>query len=396
MSAVTLRKVVVATTLAAIVAIGPVGPDPASPAAAGPRALLPAAVGVVEPTAMSSVVDVSKNGRFVLGVLGGRYVVRDVVRGRTVRKLPSSSAYAYYGLSDTGRYVVYTRTRGGAPTSCYTPWVRDRITNRARSAATRPNGRPLAAGWVPGGSGCPDEPSWRTQITYSDPAISGNGRYVAFCVNLTVADRLDLYVKDLRTRKVRTFEGVCSEATDAFERPQPPQISRTGRVLLLPGLHATGDEAGYNVWRPASIVLNRTTLVPNVGGAWPVLTSDGSAVLSISPNDCGGGFTSCPGGPQRYDVASATMSTLAAGDPGPGPMSRRGRYVLAISGTPGAYRLAVIDRAVGASTDLTPRFAAVGLAIPSSISRTRLSGDGRVVFLSPDTPPATWYRLRWM
>jgi hypothetical protein len=319
-----------------------------------------------------------------------------VVKGRTVRRLPSSGKYAYHGLSDNGRYVVYTYTRPGT-TSCFTPWVRDRKTNKARPAATSVKGKPLAAGWTPASTECPDEPSWRTMITYSDPAISGNGRYVAFCVNLRVADQLDLYVKDMRTKRIRTFPGACSQATDAFERPQPPQISETGRVVLMPGFHATGDEAGYNVWDPASILLNRSTVVTDVGGAWPVLTGDGSAVFSMGPTTCAGGWTSCPGGPVRYDVASATTAALPAGDPGPGPMSRRGRYVLVISGTPGASMLSVLDRATGAATDLTPAFAAAGSAIPSSLARTRLSGDAKVVLIASDGPSGSaWYRLRWM
>jgi hypothetical protein len=369
------------------------------PGAAGVRAapsLVPTAIGVAAPLGMSAVVDQSKDGRYVLGRFNGRFVVRDVVRGRTVRRLPSSSRYAYHGLSDNGRYVVYTNTRPGT-TSCYTPWVRDRKTNKARSAATTSKGRALKAGWTPSSTQCPDEPAWRTMITYSDPAISGNGRYVAFCVNLTVPDRLDLYVKDMRTKRIRTFPGACSEATDAYERPQPPQISETGRVVLLPGFHATGDEAGYNVWTPARILLNRSTFIAGAGGAGPVLTEDGSAVFSIGPTTCSGGWTPCPGGPIRYDVATAATVALPAGDPGPGPMSRRGRYALVTSGPPGARVLTVRDRATGASTGLTAAFAAAGAAIPSSLTSTRLSGDAKVVLIRPDGPSgSTWYRVRWM
>ncbi len=385
------------SALLAVAAVAAVAaPSPAASAAPAGPLMATAAIGVAEPLGMTDVVDLSKDGRYVLGRFNGRYVVRDVVKGRTVRRLPSSSSYAYYGLSDSGRYVVYTYTRPGT-TSCYAPWVRDRTTNKARPAATTVKGRPLAAGWTPTSTECPDEPSWRTMITYSEPALSGNGRFVAFCVNLTVADRLDLYVKDMRTKRIRTFPGACSEATDAFERPQPPQISETGRIVLMPGFHATGDEAGYNVWRPASVLLNRSTVIAGVGGASPVLTGDGGAVFSIGPTTCDGGWTACPGGPIRYDVASATMAALPAGDPGPAPMSRRGRYVLVIGGTPGAHLLRVLDRATGDSTDLTAAFAAAGAAIPSSATRTRMSGDAKVVLIAPDAAPgSTWYRLRWM
>lgn len=90
---------------------------------------------------------------------------------------------------------------------------------------------------------------WRSQITFSEPALSGKGRFVAFCINLKVADRLDLYVKNMRIKKVRSWPGACAEATDANGRPvgpQPPQISETGRVILLPGFHSTGEAVAYS------------------------------------------------------------------------------------------------------------------------------------------------------
>jgi hypothetical protein len=393
----------VGTGLMALAMIGPLGPMPPGQVHLAAPPVAADGVGVVQPVGMTDVVDMSKDGRYVLGRLGGRYVVRDVVRGRTVRRLPSGDEYAYHGLSDSGRYVVYTRTRPGSPTTCGTPYVRDRVTNRVRNAATTASGARLPAGWTPTGTECPDEPSWRTQITFSAPAISGNGRYVAFCVNLAVPDRLDLYVKDLRTRRIRTFEGVCSEITDAFERPAAPQVSETARVILLPGRDATGDEAGYHSWWPASLLLNRSTLVAGVGGAGPVLTADGSAVYSVGPLTCLGGEVPCPGGPIRYDVSSATTAALPAGDPGPGPTTRRGRYVVVTTNDPVGNRLAVLDRATGTSTDLTPAFVGAGVAIPTWFfpprpdvpPRTLVSGDGRIVMVSPDGS-ADWYRLRWM
>ena len=370
------------------------GPSPVASTRVGVAA---AVLGDVTATGMSEIVDVSRTGRYALGMRNGRYVVRDLVRERTVRKLPSSSRYSYEGISDTGRYVLYTRTRAGAPTQCDTPWVRDRRTNIARNAATTKKGRPLRAKWAPTATECPDEPSWRTQITFSEPALSGNGRYVAFCVNLKVANRLDLYVKDMRTKRIRTWPGACSQAIDAYERPQPPQISETGRVVLLPGFHATGDEAGNQAWEPASLLKKRSSFVGRVGGAWPVLTDDGRAVYSIGPVDCHSGPTLCPGGPMRHDVASGTSVTLPIWDPGPGPMSRRGRYVLVIDSPDGVVNsLHVLDRTLWMHTDLTDQFAAAGLSVPGRSSSTLLSGNGRLVFLVPEGSDTQWYRMPWM
>lgn len=411
--------------VAALIAPGPSASG--SPAEASGAV---ATIGVAEPLGMTDVVDVSKTGRYVLGMVDGRYVVRDVDKGRTVRKLPSTANYAYYGLSDSGRYVVYVRTKPGSPTSCYTPWVRDRITNRARNAATTAKGKPLAAGWVPTATACgnrytPDseEPSWRTQITYSVPTLSGNGRYVAFCVNLTVPDRLDLYVKDMRKNKVRMWAGACSEVTDPIvegrysghsaPRPQAPQISETGRVVLLPGSLATGAGFDFEAWRPASILVNRSAIVGNVGGDRPVLAEDGSAVYSVGPTECARrgtpGEALCPWAPFRYDVAMGTASALPAGDPGPFPMSRRGRYVLSVGAGAGGPVLQVLDRATGVSADLTSSFLAAGVSIPvwspwiSGKQEILISEDGKVIFVSPSgwsvlgiADNDAWFRVKWM
>ena len=454
-----------ALAVAVGIVAAPAAVGPAWPAAGhdtGPKLTASAsAIGVSTPLGMTDLIDVSKDGRIVLGLRNGRYVVRDIVKAKTLRKLPSSSDYAYYGISDNGRYAVYTRTRANA-TSCFEPWVRDLKTNKTRRAATATNGKSLTPAWRPTATDCPEEMDWRDQVTYSEPALSGDGRVVAFCANLKVADRLDLYVKDLKSKKMRMWPAACSEETDANGRPvrpQPPQISETGRVVLLPGFHSTGGgeaysaAAGYHVWRPASILLNRSVIRTDVGGAWPVLTADGSAVYSIGPSTCDGGSVPCQGGSVRYDIASGATEALPAGDPGPGPMSRRGRYVLVITAAPrpgepsgptscdwvwgiprpagslpgwfpcasSPYGLRVLDRTTGLSTDLVPMvgvgISEVGLSpergtsepplgqyrVPGRPDRTRLSGSGKVVFVMRDTinvpqvPDAgTWYALRWM
>ena len=218
---------------------------------------------------------------------------------------------------------------------------------------------------------------------------------MAFCVNLTQPERLDLYVKDRRTGRLRTWPGVCSEITSDFEWPTPPQLSENGKVVLLPGLHASGEESDYFKWDPASMLVSFAALRSGVGGRWPRVTDDGSAVYSVSPNSCDTTDTPCPGGPIRYDTATGTISALPATDPGPGPMSRRGRYAVSITGPTAGKSLGIYDRTTGVTTDLTPMFTAVGVTIPEGSALTRLSGDGRVVFVISNAG-TSWHALTWM
>jgi hypothetical protein len=358
------------------------------------------------PTGMHSLVDVSKNGAIVLGKIteSGPYVLRDIVRGKTLRTLKSGSRYSYKSLSSTGRYVHFTKsyTRDGC--TYERPWVYDRITKKSRLAAATRTGKPLRATWSRPNQ-CPD-------ISYTGAAfgmrfvggpgqMSPDGRYVAFCANLKDPDRGDLYIKDMRTRKLTIRKGLCHLTTEAFEF-YPVHVSESARTIMV--LH---NDAGSTWTYRATLVLKRRatrelTLPGDAGARDLWLTDDGRSIFY------GIGGAADAG---RYDTASGTVTPLGPGDPlrgeviQPGDeyrdavgMSRRGRYVSyngsrldATLGRVGV--IGVYDRQAGQAVDLT---AASGMALqvgnppfPNSLVPIQISGDGRVVFIGMAA-------LRWM
>ena len=106
------RTIALASGLVVAAVLGGEGGVAASPGMIRPGdgAVRATGMGCGRALGMAEVVDVSKDGRRVLGLLNGRYVVRDVVTNKTLRKLPTSPAYEYFGISDNGRYVSYTYT----------------------------------------------------------------------------------------------------------------------------------------------------------------------------------------------------------------------------------------------------------------------------------------------
>jgi hypothetical protein len=324
----------------------------------------------VRPVGMSEVVDVSKNGRLVLGKYGNKYVVRDVVAGKTLRTLPTSSSYRYVSLSSDGRYVLYLKTvspRYG----CSQPWVRDRVTNQTRLAAADSRGRAIQASFKT--QDCED-----VGRASMKAAMSANGRYVAFCANLQRPTTTDLYLKDMRTRKLTTVRGACLQDQE-YDTVLPLQVSEDGRVILLPGKH---DDFGG--WQPATLWV-RGAMRAGVGGEHPFLTDDGSAVYSQGPLTFAGNVEHPLANPLRYDIATRTLTSLPAGDPVSPEMSRRGRYVLELTDPWGTQppALGVLDRTTQQVVDLTSELEAAGVRPPNGYEGTRLSSDGKVLFVGP-------------
>ena len=124
--------------------------------------------------------------------------------------------------------------------------------------------------------------------------MSPDGRYVAFCANLTDPTRGDLYIKDMRTRKLTIREGLCHLTTEAHEF-YPVHVSESARTIMV--LH---NDAGSTDSYRADVVLNRRTVravsLPGNAGARELwLTDDGSSI-----------FYGVGGSPDagRYDTAS--------------------------------------------------------------------------------------------
>ena len=360
-----------------------VGTAPASASEAGPS-----------PTGMSDIIAVSKNGKLVLGTRGARSIVRDVAKGKTVRRLGTTAPW-YTDLSDNGRYVLYQK---GA-----TIGVVDVKTGKSRSAVRTKSGARIKAAWKAQGCG---EDCYDSDRPTVRGALSGNGRYVAYCANLKVPTRGDLYIKDMRTKALKVMTGGCPMSgeewnPDKTSLPYQIDISETGRVIMIKVSHAG----------PVRLVLNRS-VVRDVQLPWGLLMmpNDGSALYYLSYTVSGDSIG------KRYDVQSGTVTDLVVDDPAglgapgdfrePDSMTRRGRYVsysgsVGPNSATGLAQIGVFDRQTGTTTDLTPALEALSLPrldpfIPADgVQRTQqydtlISGDGRIAFFGDWNG---WYKV---
>ena len=355
---------------------------------------------------MQGIIDVSKDGRIALGwrTAGGPVVLVNLGTGRTLRTLRSGPNYAYASLSSTGRYVAFTRAHRRGSCTYWRPWVYDRVTGKSRLAASSRSGAALRPSWSQS-TGCATISASTPEPmgVYFHSGVRGPGmmspdaRYVVFCANLAVATRGDLYIKDLRTRKLTRRAGVCSLSPGEDEPAlAAPQVSEAGRTILLPA-----NPLGSTVTYRASVLLNRKTLRPvtlpgDVAAERIQLTDDGRSIYY----QAGAGM-----GAWRYDVASGTSTGLVFGDPmrgdeiSPGQeyrdpewITRRGRYVAYYGSRvddPAIGRelvVGVFDRDTGVATDLTAAAVAAGMPrrygqVPATPTPVGISGDGKVVFL---------------
>jgi hypothetical protein len=370
-------KAVLVVMLASLAGSLLVGAAPAAPSEASPSA-----------TGLSTVIAVSKNGELALGTAGGRTVVRDVSKGRTVRRLGAAAPW-YTDLSDTGRYVLYQK---GAAIA-----VVDVKTGRTRSAVRTRSGARIKPAWKAQACG---EDCYDSDRPTVRGALSGNGRYVVYCANLKVPIRGDLYIKDMRTKALKVMPNACpmsGEAWNPEKKSLPSQIdiSETGRVIMIKVSHEPAQ---------LRLVLDRRTVrdvhLPS-GSMWfAQMPNDGSAVYYLEYTADGDSIG------KRYDVPLGTVTDLATDDPGglgtpgdyrtPDSMTRRGRYVsysgsLGPNSATGLAQVGVFDRQTGTTTDLTPALEALGLprldpfVPPDGVQRTQqydtlLSGDGRTLF----------------
>ena len=381
--------------ISAITLLGMVGSSPGlavPPADSGPTHTLAAPVTVsVSPTGLQIVAAVSRTGRYILGspVEYGRVHLRDLETDTLIKRLPKGAGGP--SMSDNGRYVSYSLPVGD--------WGRrkvlvyDRRTGRTKEATTKTNGSTL-------------RPSWRNRCTeplceedqklvYSPQLtggqISGNGRYVTFCGNFRKPARIDLYVKDLRSKRLQSFKGACQPlvAEGDTEQLQAPTVSEDGNTILLAGRLVSYEDG--NTWGPGRALFDRSRLV-EIGGVGNTMTRDG---LTLTIN---GAFTGTdegtPVGVAWYDVATGTS---VPADPPTLRMnlknsSRDGRYVLWKQDY--VAPLQIRDRTSAIDYDLQAALEAAGYALDStagavgngfvwghSDAKSALSGDGQVAFV---------------
>lgn len=367
-----------------IISSGVVTAAPASASETGPT-----------PTGMSNITAVSKNGKLALGTLGGRTVVQDVSKGKTVRRLGTRyHSYEYKDISDDGRYVLYEK---GADIG-----VVDVKTGKMRSAVTTKSGARIKPAWKATACG---EDCYDSDRPTVRGAMSGNGRYVTYCANFKVPTRGDLYIKDMRTKSLKVMTDVCpmvGEMPNKKSMPYTIDISETGQVILV----GAGNETGLG-----RLVLNRSTVraLPFPTGPWTAqMSEDGSALyfLEYAPNVPGDPSFGSDSIGKRYDVATGAVTSLAADDPAglgvpgdfriPDSLTRRGRYVsysgaVGPNSATGLAQIGVYDRQTGTTKDLTPALDELGLPrlnpyLPASGVQhtldynTLISGDGKTAF----------------
>ena len=377
----------------------------------GPAQSAPAVTDAASPPVtslgMGTVIDTSKNGRIVLGSVGTTFVIRDVVNGKTLRRLPSSSRYQYGGfasnqLTDNGRYVAYEKVvrtvrkcykeeGNDVPCDYMAPYVRDRITNKVRPVATTSKGRRLP---LPGLGRAESDGGFQLG------GISGNGRYVVFTEARGVQPKT-VYIKDMKRGKLK-------------------------KVVV-------GDLNTYNlsISEDGSWIAGQTVSLAT-GGARPFLIQDRKHVRFISEELLHGQVTTGgrsiyyykgrnsaadPWLAYRYDTASGSLAELPYSDPAAWgtsydqrSMSRHGRYTTwhyafpaGDTTAPRQHEIGVYDRETGVRHDLSamltaagiPGFAAMPPGTPSygAYSALLISGDGKVVFAPTDQGMVS---IRWM
>lgn len=346
------------------------------------------------PTGLTTVAAVSRTGRYIVGsaVDYGRWQLRDLSTGTRVVLLPKQASKP--SLSDNGRYLSYLMPVG--------EWGRhkvmlfDRRTGSTRDVTRRSNGALLTPSWR--GTCtlalCEEDQKLRYEPQLTGGQISGNGRYVVFAANFRKPERIDVYVKNLRTGALQVFKGAGQVwlAEGDTEQLQAPSVSEDAATILVPG-RLESYESG-NTWWPGRAIFNRSELV-EIGGVGNTMTRDG---LTITINGAFSGTAEgTPVGVQWFTVPTRTA---VPADPAQlrlnlGNSSRDGRYALWKASM--ADPLEIRDRTLAISYELQAALTAAGFSvnslagIPGSFvwgipdTKAAMSGDGQVAFVATST-----------
>ncbi len=204
---------------------------------------------------------------------------------------PTENAYGHHmpgprGMSDDGRFIVYTGPTGAAaPLNQYPQtYLYDRVAKRTEVVSVPWNGGRGASG----GSDAKDE--WQTG------SVSGDGRYVVFvsgAPNLVRNDRnasKDVFLRDRKARRTTRISVGHTGAEMSATRPgggdQPfdAHVSRDGsRVLFHTAYDLLGDGGTGDTWFSWHRTTRRLTPITRRGGSKegaPATVWGGSATMS--------------------------------------------------------------------------------------------------------------------
>ena len=313
-------------------------------------------------------------------------------------------------LSADGRYTAYTglsdTTAPGLVSGIYRY---DAQTNsRARVTFAYP-------GWVP-----PDNPF---DITYPDdlsfePAISADGRYVAFASDATnlvpndTNDSTDVFVRDMVANST-TRVSVLTNGTEADDASYRPSISADGRKVMFISNSDVLSTVDSNGWPDAyvrDLQTSTTTLasrgsVPlDFGITEAVLSGNGNFVAFTTDTDLGTGDENFSDDVYVRNLAAGTTTRISKpksglADEGGGDqpsLSHDGRYVAFIGWSdidgvadpfPG---LDVFVRDTVANTTARVSLGPTGGYLDGAASDPTLSSDGRrVIYTSTGNATGT-------
>lgn len=338
----------------------------------------------------------------------GRYVISgNALFDRQTQRTLKRFTGRVRSITDDGRYVTYI-VDGPAGKAPFVGRLKrvvkvyDRKTRRVRTATTTSGGRTLRPAWqgnCRATEGCGDDGFSITDGPQLQGGhMSGDGRFIVFCANYSKPERVDLYIKNWRTKRLSVVRGACSYDRDADaggDIIQPPLISENGGTILLAGPRRYGENVGS--WGPSKALLNRKRLL-EVGGITPTMTHDGQTISVKGPFSSDVVWDDAV--PLPVTWYSVPTGTSVAASPAGLQLdmrnaSRHGRYFVNDYFSPALARrlLTITDRTLGVEYDLGAALAAAGYRLPNSSGpRPVLTGDGKVVFTSVEQG---WVAIRW-